>query len=317
MGTTGRRLVAGVSMALVLSGSVYFLTRGVIPSNLKKQQAVVPANTHLDSKPSADRHETPSVAKPPQTSPRPSTDTGSHTAFAKSYRCYYKSQELAIARGRADCSFYEGKALFAKAYAECIERSPDEHNAAASAQSSMAGCPTDDSAVLGGYYNATKTAARAGDADAQLCFLNSYFADAQGKSQYTDKDVQEYKSEAPEYVSQAFRRGDWRIVQLLSARLNSPPHTLVTLLDDIGQPETIYKMNKLLRLGATGDYAASLESMMSGYTHPTGPGGIPLSQQKVTELDNWAQETYTQYFAGQKPLTEPPAICRPKEDLQQ
>jgi len=316
MGTTGRRLAAGAFMALVLSGSLYFLARGGIPSSQQKQQEPVPASAHLDSRPSPVLHETTSAVKPAETSPIHS-ETVAHTAFAKSYRCYYKSKELVLAKGHEDCSFYEGKAQYAKAYAECIERSPDEHNAAASAQSSMAGCPDDDAAVLSQYYNATKTAARAGDADAQLCFLGSYFVDAQGKSRYTDKDMQEYKSEAPEYVSQAFKRGDWRVVQLLATRFHSPPHSFVTLLDDIGQPETIYKMNKLLRLGATGDYAASLDSTMSDYTHPTGPGGSPLPQQKVAELDNWAQETYTQYFAGQKPLTEAPAICRPAEEFPQ
>jgi len=81
-------------------------------------------------------------------------------------------------------------------------------------------------------------------------------------------DIEDYKADSANYIAAAFARRDWRIVSLLSTHFIDPPRGLVTLLDGIGQPETTYKMKKLLRLGATGDYAASLDEALSVYLRP-------------------------------------------------
>jgi len=316
MNSNGKRLLAGVFTILILSVSAYFLARGTSSSH--HERVDTPRADTADSiNPTPGPVET-TGTKSAEISQVRSPETSAHTAFRKSYHCYYKLNEIAMHKKRADCSFFEGKPIYEKAYASCIDSSLNEQKAAAAARASMAGCPNDEGATLRDYYNATKAAARDGDADAQLCYLASYFEDAQGKSHYTDKDVEEYKVVAPEYVSQAFKRGDWRIVYLLSTRDTGATRSLLTLLDDIGQPETIYKMNKLLRLGATGDYAEFLDGTMRGYVHPDALAkGDALPEHKVVEADKWAEETYDEYFAGQNPLNEAPAICRPRDEVRE
>ena len=306
-----------ISIILIIglaSATIYFLARDKSTSNEVDRVKTSPLKAETSSNNPISRNIKAPPSKTEETAKTDSPGTNATATFRKLYGCYYALQERAAAKNRADCSFYEGKAGYEKAYAACMDRWLDEHSSASSAEKFLANCPSDQAIVVKDYYNATKTAAKAGDGDAQLCYLAAYFVDAQGKSEYTTADVQEYKSTAPDYVSQAFKRGDWRVVTLLATRFTSPPQTLLPLLDDIGQPQTIYKMNKLLRLGATGTYASSLDSIISDYIQPTGVAqDDTIPEQKVAEANKWAQETYNQYFTGNVPLTEPPAICAPSE----
>src|SRR5262249_51487561 len=56
------------------------------------------------------------------------------------------------------------------------------------------------------YYEATKTAAKDGNQDAQMCYLQSGFQSgyvyAEEKPLYTDEDIADYKADSPKYISE-------------------------------------------------------------------------------------------------------------------
>src|SRR6185295_17864489 len=114
------------------------------------------------------------------------------------------------------------------------------------------------------YFEATKQAAHAGDADAQMCYLQADFGASNGEPVVTDAEVEEYGRLAPDYVDDALRRGDWRIVELMTKSSFHPGIEAIRQIPDIDKPETIYKMTKLLRLGASGSYAKSLDMDLRG-----------------------------------------------------
>jgi hypothetical protein len=314
-------LLASVSAIVILSSVVYLLTRtdSSPPTKPKIAQSVA---THADSPPALDgsarSKSIPIVPRPVEVPAQAESQAGNknlHTAFRDLHRCFSNREMVRATKSRADCSFFEGKPSFEKAYAQCLERAQDEVNAMHSAVAAAKGCPTDEGTLISEYYAATKAAARAGNVDAQYCYLFSYFQDSEGRSHYTQQDVEDYKADSPKYVGDALNRGDWRMVSLLSTRFVDPPRSLITLLDDIGQPETIYKTKKLLRLGATGEYAASLDATLSRYQTPAQKAaGDALSREQLAAADKWAQDTYEQHFQGQKLLTEEPrAVCQPTE----
>ena len=301
---------------VVLSSAAYFVTHSVFsrPGRPIEAQGTAARVESADSpdKPGQNVSSRPAVPQPRE-APNRGADKDLHTTFSDLHQCYSSSQAVNAAKSRADCSFFNSKPGFEKAYAECLARAQDEVNAMHSAAASMKNCPADEGALIADYYQATKKAARAGDVDAQYCYLFSHFEDSQGHSHYTSQDIEDYKADSPKYVAAAFKRGDWRIVSLLSTHFTDPPRSLLPLLDGIGQAETIYKMTKLLRLGATGDYAASLDNTLNLYLHPAQNGSSDsLPKDKIAEDDKWAQETYEQHFQGQRPLTEPlRAFCHP------
>jgi hypothetical protein len=69
-----------------------------------------------------------------------------------------------------------------------------------------------------------------------------------------------------------------------------------------GQPYIVYQMNRLLRLGAEGEFAASLDWR-----------GVSLREQlsagQVAEAEDWAKVVYEQSFANAPRLTEMPTVC--------
>jgi hypothetical protein len=222
-------------------------------------------------------------------------------SFRTSQQCYFASRELALSKRNAgDCKMFEGRPEYQNAYAECLNKWVDARNRAAAAEATMAKCGGSGDR-LRAYYEATKQAAANGDADAQLCYLRSDFNYLDDQSPfYTEADEREYDKVAPRYVTEALQRGDWRIVHLLATRSFNPSSGLVPRLDKIGQPQTIYKMTKLLRLGASGSYANFLDSILAEQG---------LTQDEASKGDAWAQETYTQYYSGVPGLTEAPVVC--------
>ncbi|MGH8239000.1 MAG: hypothetical protein ACREXP_18540 [Steroidobacteraceae bacterium] len=118
------------------------------------------------------------------------------------------------------------------------------------------------------YFAATKQAAKSGNADAQLCYLRGDFFSPEGAQIFTDAEIEEHKQVAPKYVDAALKRGDWRIVHLLSTRHVHQGSGPLNLLEGIGDRDTHYKMTKLLRLGASGSYAKFMQSRLEGMLHP-------------------------------------------------
>lgn len=139
-------------------------------------------------------------------------DKGDDSAgtFRELRQCVYASRELAAAKYIADCRFYEGKPQYQDAYARCLNGWMNVKNRIAAAESAVSGCNLSD--IERRYFEATREAAKKGDDDAQLCYLQAALGP------FTDADTEEYKKVAPGYVDAAFKRGDWRIVHLLNMR---------------------------------------------------------------------------------------------------
>jgi hypothetical protein len=236
-------------------------------------------------------------------------DRGRHldASFRDLRQCYYASRELAAAKDLGNCKVYEGNPAFEKTYADCLNGWMDVRNRSVAAEAVMAGCG-DVRDVDRRYFEATREAAKQGVADAQLCYLQSEFG-SDDTSPVTDADVAEYQSVAPRYVDEGFKRGDWRIAYLLTRRQFHPGSGPVTGLDKIGQPVTIYKMTKLLRLGASGVYAKALDSTLNDLMQPGLRPEAGLRAVELQEADTWAYETYVNFFSGVPGLTEAPVIC--------
>lgn len=73
-----------------------------------------------------------------------------------------------------------------------------------------------------------------------------------------------------------------------------------------------YNMTKLLRLGASGSYARFQDSRLEGMIHPHLIPSAALPSEVVKEGDAWAQQTYTDYFAGVPGFTQEPVVCSPE-----
>lgn len=309
MSTFGKWLVGALLLAVILG---WVLRPAWQPSRTAPPVARSANTVSVDST-------RPGSPPPRRTGTRPSTSRelpsespGPQATFHRLRRCYLNLLQIAASRSRANCASFEGKPEEQEAYADCLNQSLDEQNLIQADQEDMAGCPKEGEAILKEYFDATKAAARAGDADAQVCYVGAVFSDVHGRPRsVSQEDIEEYKSLAPQYVSDAIHRGDWRIVDVLSTR-DLEPNTrgLSAHLDHAGDPETVYKMDKLLRLGATGEYAASLDAMLSDDLARLNEEGEAAAQKsRVAEADRWAHETYDQYFGGQPPLTEAPGGC--------
>lgn len=254
---------------------------------------------------------TPTAKSPDMESGRKADAPGTvRNSFLSARRCYDASMELSLAKGVADCKYLEGKPKFAKQYAVCLNDWTEAHDRIVAAQSALARCDADPESIRKKYYAATKAAARAGDPDAEVCYLSSSFVDDKGVPHFTDEDVADYRADAPKFVEQALNRGDWRVVALFTVRNIDMQGGLRNYLEGIGKPETIYKMEKLLRLGASGDYAKQLDAALSVYTDPS--SGMGLSKDQIAQADAWAKQMFAEHFAGEQGLTARPKVCEPE-----
>jgi hypothetical protein len=226
--------------------------------------------------------------------------------------CAYASRELAVAKHLSDCKPYEGVPHFQEFYAQCLNGWMNVSNRKVAAEAALkdAGCG-DMADVETRYFEETKRAAKAGDADAQMCYLQGSFGSSSGEPAFAAEDLDEFRRVVPHYVKAALGRGDWRIVQLMTKRSFHPGEGPVTQIPEIGKPETIYKMTKLLRLGASGRYATRLDRQLNGMIHPDLNPEAALPQDVIRRGDAWAQQTFNESFSGVVGLTEPPKVCGP------
>jgi hypothetical protein len=240
------------------------------------------------------------------------TPNSAANAFHSLQLCVFAARELAITKGLSDCKQYEGQPQFQELYAQCLNGWMNVPNRKAAAESALkdSGCG-DTTDVETRYFEATKQAARAGDTDAQMCYLRGDFGASREVPLFTDADVEEYKRVATQFVDAALRRGDWRIVSLMTKDSFHPGAGPVTQIENIGKPETIYKMRKLLRLGASGAYAKHLDSDLNGMIHPDMVPEAALPADVVRRGDAWAQQTFNEFFAGSAGLTQAPTVCGP------
>lgn len=250
------------------------------------------------------------AAAPSETSQRPVTDRPPVAAdvampgnaietFHRLQPCAYAAFELAAANLLANCSEYEGKPQFEASYAQCLNGWMHARERKAAAETTLSTCG-ELSDIHERYDAAMVQAAKAGDADAQLCYLLA-----------EDVDLGEYERLAPGFVEGALHRGDWRIAELLTRSSFHPGFQPQRSIEGIGKPETIYKMTKLLRLGASGEYAQSLDYTLNGMIHPDLMPEAALPRDVITRGDSWARQTFNEYFSGVPGLTERPNVCGP------
>ena len=298
-------VVVGLCVAAILIAA-YFWMGSKAPIDRTPASAASARSDHPSQKVTSTADETPSESRVAD----PSSNAGN--SFHNLQLCAYATWELNATKALSDCSEYEGKPQFENYYAQCMNGWMNVPNRKAAAEKALtdSGCG-DTSDIETRYFEATKHAARAGDPDAQMCYLQGEFGTSSGESLFTDENLEEYKRVAPGYVEAAFRRGDWRIAELLTRRSFHPGSGPVTQIDKIGEPETIYKMTKLLRLGATGTYARILDSDLDGMIHPDLVPEAALPAAVVSRGNAWAQETFIESFSGVAGLTERPTVCSP------
>jgi hypothetical protein len=240
------------------------------------------------------------------------SNAAAQAAFHEAQRCYFTASKIAIWKRMADCGPMNGRPGLELQYAACLNRVVDHQDRIREAHSRMVSCG-DEKTLARRYYEATKSAAKNGDLEAQLCYVSGSFADPDGMTHYTDEDLAEYRATAPAYVDAALERGDWRMAGVL-ARHFVDGFDLSRLLDRIGEPATIYKMDALLRLGAVGDYADTLASAMQDIAHPDLNPDLALSAASIAAAEDWARAAYARSFSGSPPLHEAPAGCGADND---
>lgn len=254
--------------------------------------------------------QTPSQASAPEQASVVAGQTDSlGNSFLELRQCVYAARDLIAAKALTDCRLYEGKPQYQEAFAACLAGPMNARNRITAAEAALSHCNQVDMRTR--YFAATKQAAKSGNADAQLCYLQGEFFSPEGAQIFTEAEIEEYKRAAPGYVDAALKRGDWRIVHLLNTQHLHGGGPL-RLLEGIGERETQYKMTKLLRLGSSGSYAKFMQSRLEGMLHPDLIPSAALPPEVAKEGDAWAQQTYINYFAGVPGLTEAPVVCSPE-----
>jgi hypothetical protein len=165
------------------------------------------------------------------------------------------------------------------------------------------GCD-DMKGALRQVYEATAAAAKAGDLDAQMCYLEQGPGDRESGFRLSEAEIAEYQSLAPQYVDSAFERGDWRIVELLGFHVVDWAGLFISL-EQWKDPLREYKAHQLLRLGA-----ADVNPDNTDYRLAT----LNLSAQQKQDSDAWAHETYNKYFVSQPKLLKEPRVCTTQDE---
>jgi hypothetical protein len=157
-------------------------------------------------------------------------------------------------------------------------------------------------------YEATTAAAKAGDVDAQMCYLMQGGGDRESGFRLTDTEIAEYQSLGAQYVDAAFKRGDWRVVELLGYRVVDWAGMFINL-KQWQDPTREYKAHRLLLLGA-GDADPQDPNNWLGVLRMTeSNGNSKLSPQEMQDSDAWAQTAYDKYFVSQPILLKEPRVC--------
>jgi hypothetical protein len=174
----------------------------------------------------------------------------------------------------------------------------------------LAGCPAGQDAAKA-FYEASKLGASQGEVDAQVCYVQSQFQSDGVALTYSQQDIDDYLKNAPGYINSGLARGDWRIVKLLAQHGYGDSYNPIELITK-GDVYRQYVMNRLLELGANGDYYQQLEqSIQADYLSPGTSTPPPLTQQQVADGLRDAQSMYRKYFNRGPRLNAPPNTCSP------
>ncbi len=158
--------------------------------------------------------------------------------------------------------------------------------------------------AIGRLYEATKAAAKAGDASAQMCYLMQAAGDRDSGFMLSDAERVEYQSLAPQYMDAAFKRGDWRVVNLLAFHVTDWVGMFIEL-EPWKDPLREYKAHRLLLLGTGGADSQDPDRWQPLLRLPEST----LSAEERRESDAWAQDMYERYFSSQPSLLKEPRVC--------
>lgn len=193
-----------------------------------------------------------------------------------------------------------------------IVRGNVSYNLNAALPPHMSGCD-DMKGALRKVYEATIAAAKSGDVDAQMCYLMQGVGDRESGFQLSDAEIAEYASLGPHYVDAAFKRGDWRVVELLGYHVVDWAGMFINL-EQWKDPAREYKAHQLLLLGAGDVDPQDTDYWLAALRMPESKGNWQLSAQEIQDSDAWAQETYDKYFISQPRLLKEPWVCSAQDE---
>jgi hypothetical protein len=255
----------------------------------------------LDAGPADDAAPTPSArgATNASVGARRRREEETHAAFRRAQHCFFARMDVVGGRNViAACEGLSALTYAREQYRSCSVETPARRERLKAAEAVLSECGGDDPGFDEEYFQQTRKAASLGDADAQICYLAGAF----GEVGLDERNLAEMKRKLPIYIQDALRRGDWRVLQVLAG------DRYVDTFDPIGfigerTPLVAYKANRLLRLAATGDYAASLDAEATYLKVPR------LSSLQVTQAKAWARQAYHRYFRTAPQLLQEPTPC--------
>jgi hypothetical protein len=162
-------------------------------------------------------------------------------------------------------------------------------------------------------HEATTAAAKAGDLDAQMCYLMQGGGDRESGFRLTDAEIAEYQSLGPQYVDAAFKRGDWRVVELLGYHIVDWAGLYITL-EQWKDPLREYKSHQLLLLGAGDADSHDPDPWLRVMHVRESKDNWTLSAQEMQDSDAWAQTMYDKYFISQPRLLKEPQVCTGEDE---
>ena len=215
--------------------------------------------------------------------------SASHCVHARRVAQSFRGYLNACNQGRNHAEFF----------ARCSETSATYRDDIARLERDSAHCEINEAIAEDEYFDAVLKAAKLGNVDAQICFVDSSF---HLSMPWSDEARERYRELARTYVDAAIKRGDWRIVQLLGTGFRGFGNRDLLRSVTSGDRLSVYRMNRLKRHGAIGEYARILDLTA---TNPE----APFAAGDAKAAENWALETYGSYFSQSPLLTEEPTPC--------
>jgi hypothetical protein len=162
-------------------------------------------------------------------------------------------------------------------------------------QKEQAGCSTDPIVLERNYHSALVKAAQTGDPDVEVCYIS-------GWSPLDPTERAAYIKNSEVFIKKGLARGDWRVVELLSRPLADGGVGIMINLPNMGSHFTTYRFNRLLQLGAVGNYADIARVTAEDERRF-------LTKAQVINANEWAREEYRKYFSHSPKLTAAPVPC--------
>ena len=221
--------------------------------------------------------------------------------FQDANQCVMAMRKIALAEHQLGMCNSVGAEGDADLKAFCERREALILASAAADNARLSSCSSlDPGAAEQKNFEYTSRAAALGDVDAQLCYVN---ADFKLPRPWTAQEHTDYADRAPQYVEAALSRGDWRVVEILrvASRGVAEERGLVYQLTT-GDQLAIYRMNRLLRMGAVDDYARYLDNLLE---RPV----FPHDEEEIAQADRWVRTVFNDHFRTSPSLRTAPNTC--------